>query len=303
MPNFIHWLKQDDKSDKTITAYSSNVKAFQIWLSQRTDEEFSPLNVSMADVQDWKQYLLTTAKNKQGGRLSPKTLNLYLESLKAYFRYLENEGTIKVNPVAKVKKQKIQQASTPRWLDRNEVNRLLRHIEEFIEKKKWDGIRNRAIIFLMLYAGLRVSEVVNLELNDLNFEKRFVIIQSGKGGKYRRIEMNTDLRKALLGWLEIRSEKPTNDETDRVFTTQMRVPISIQGIEQVFKKIKQVINVEDFTPHVLRHTFCHAMLEKGHSLAVVADIAGHSDINVTRLYVRSSTDERRSAVESLSGER
>ncbi|AIE59954.1 integrase/recombinase [Bacillus methanolicus MGA3] len=184
----------------------------------------------------------------------------------------------------------------PRWLNRNEKNCFLRAIENIGDKKQNQKIRNKAICYLMLKAGLRVSEVVSQRLDDIELDKGLLTVQNGKGGKMRRVTISKEVIKAIQDWLDVRGEQ----HTDAVFVSQKRTPLTVQGVEDFFKKLRDETNIEGLTPHVLRHSFCHDLIEKGYPISLVADLAGHSDLNTTRLYTKSSEEERRNAVEALS---
>jgi integrase/recombinase XerD len=298
LTNYEGWLHLN-KRETTAKTYLGEVRMFAEWWEGVYGKPFTPSEVISLDTSDYKQYLMTVAKGKQGKRLSMITVNKKIEALRNYFTYLvEEEKSIPKNPIEHLKTQRIHTATMadPRWLDRNEKNRFLRTIEIIGEKKAKQKIRNKAICFLMLKAGLRISEVVSLRLDDMELERGVLTVQDGKGGKMRKVTINKDVVKAIQDWLDIRGEQPT----DAVFVSQKRTPITVQGIEDFFGKLKVEANIEELTPHVLRHTFCHDLIEKGYSISLVADMAGHADLNTTRIYTRSSEEERRKAAESLS---
>lgn len=298
LTNYEGWLRLN-KREKTAKTYLGEVRMFAEWWEGLYGKSFTPGEVIALDTSEYKQYLMNVAKGKQGKRLSMITVNKKIEALRNYFTFLvEEEKSISKSPIEHIKTQRIHAATIaePRWLDRNEKNRFLRTIETIGEKKSKQKIRNKAICYLMLKAGLRVSEVVSLRFDDIELERGLLTVQDGKGGKMRRVTINKEVVIAIQDWLEIRGEQPT----DVIFVSQKRTPLTVQGVEDFFKKLKVEANIEELTPHVLRHTFCHDLIEKGHSISLVADMAGHSDLNTTRLYTRSSQDERRKAAESLS---
>lgn len=291
------WLHLN-KREKTAKTYLGEVRMFAEWWEGVYGKSFDPKEVIPLDTSDYKQYLMTVAKGKQGKRLSMITINKKIEALRSYFTYLSEEnGILEKNPIAHIKTQRIHSGTMaePRWLDRNEKNRFIRFIDSIGEKKVKQKIRNKAICYLMLNAGMRVSEVVSLRLDDVELDREVITVQDGKGGKMRRVYIDKVIAKILKDWLDIRGNQPN----DYVFVSQKRTPITVQGVEDFFDTIRKETNIEDLTPHVLRHTFCHDLIEKGYSINRVADLAGHSDINTTRLYTRSSEEELRSAVESL----
>lgn len=298
LQKYEEWLKLRYR-DTTVSTYLREIHMFIEWWGVLYDKTYSPTEVIPMDISEYKQYLMNVAKNKQGKRLSMITVNKKIESLRNYFHYLTDELKIlNQNPIYHLKTQRIHSAtmSEPRWLDRNEKNRFMRVIDDISEKKPNQSLRNRAICYLMLKAGLRISEVICLRLDDIELNRGILTVQDGKGGKMRRVTINKDVIKALQEWLDVRGEQGT----DVVFISQKRTPITRQGIGDFFKKIKKEANIDELTPHVLRHTFCHDLIEKGYSINLVADMAGHQDINTTRIYTKSSEEERRKAAESLS---
>jgi site-specific recombinase XerD len=266
--------------------------------------------VTPLDLQDWKSYLLHEATFRRTStsrpqRYSINSVNNNIKGIKSFFDYYKAIGRITSNPADKLKPQKVQADydEDPRWLERIEKNRLLLCVNDERMKKKnpWRFARNRAIVYCGLHAGLRVSEIVALELEDLDFNKSYVYISDGKGGKARRVEMNMDLRNSLLEWLAERGE---HQDPPKVFLSQKGMKgITENAVERMLRNMGEKIGIKDLTPHVLRHTFAHDLVERGVSIRLVADLLGHASIDTTRKYIRSNKRERRSAVDQLSGER
>lgn len=293
MKSFTVYLVEEGRREKTITTYVNEVKKFEKWYVD-TFGEFTQENVSVLDVRDYIQYLKNTAKNKKGGKLSPVTISKKIESLRTYFRFLKEKGIINENPVEKIKLPKIQKRTEePRWLTRNEKNKLVRFLNDGTSNIH---IRNKAICYMMMHVGFRISEVVTLEISDIDFQKQIVGIE-GKGGKYRRVEMNKDSINAIKDWLKVRPQR----ESERMFISQ-KGDLTTDGIQHIFRSLRKQTGLEELTPHVLRHTFGHDLAEKGYTIQLIADLMGHSDINTTRIYVRPGSQERRSAVDSISSE-
>lgn len=299
LKQYHNWLLNDGKSENTIKRYMAIVKSFQEWYLNTGQKHFDPKLVSALDLHDWKSYLLNVAKTKTGQRYKVSTVNNCIKGIKSYFHFLMESGVIPTNPAEKLKPQKVQHDDVVRWLSRSERNRLLAYIndERLKEKNRWRFTRNRALIFLMLLAGLREGEVVAVELDDIDFDAGYVFVRDGKGGKARRIEMNTDLRKALHEWIEQRGKV----ETKKLFTSQKGV-LTEQGVIHVCRTISKHTGLL-LTPHTLRHTFGHDLAKRGFRIETIADLLGHSNINYTRIYTRSGKSERQAAVEALSGEK
>lgn len=304
---FSKWMHEHGRKVQTVKEYQSVLKDLASWYQQVTNGQISDglTSLSAIDLQDYREYLANHAKTKVGKSLAPRTINKRLEAIRTYFHFLADTKRIPVNPALKLKLYKIQDRSdSVRWLDRNEKNKLIRYFEDeqMKERNMWRLIRNKAIVFTMMHAGLRVGELVGLDVNeDIDLDTRLLNVRAGKGGKFRRVELNKEITTLLRKWLVIRKEGPHPDSL-KLFTSQ-KGELTIDGVEHIFRQLRKKVNLPDLTPHVLRHTFGHDMVEKGVRLDLLADMLGHDDINTTRIYTKSSSNERRKAVELLSAER
>lgn len=306
LQEYEQWLTENGFRDNTIERYLIVARNFMVWhIELLKKDAFSSLDVSARDLQDWKKYLLNEATYQRGKqkprRYSINSVNNCLKAIRTFFQFFYESGVITNNPALKVKAQKIAVDfdQEPRWLERSERNRLVREIEDerYAQKNRWKFTRNRAIVYSQLYAGLRVSEVCDLELEDIAFDKGYIFIRDGKGGKARRIEMNKDLRKALSEWISERGYP----NTPKLFTSSRGdQALTKRGVEYLYQSLGQRTGITDLTSHVPRHTLAHDLIESGYSLQRVADILGHSNINYTRIYTKSSSQERREALDSLS---
>lgn len=298
--NYDQWLRENGKQPRTITRYLRIVNDFQAWYVRESSEEYKPDKVSALDLQDYKQYLIRDATFGPGKKYAISTVNNIIKGIRTYFTYLEETGQIKSNPSAKLKPHKLQEYDEePRWLTRAERSRLLFYVNQET-KNLWRFTRNRAIVYVFLHAGLRESELVDLDLDDLDFHEDILRVRNGKGGKTRYVPINRDLKRVLLDWLEQRGDLQTN----AVFVSQRgHKRLSNDGVYYLISSLKDKTGVPDLSPHVLRHTFAHDLAERGESLRTIAQLLGHSNINYTRLYVTASRAEARAAVEKLSEER
>lgn len=306
LQTYERWLTTEGFRDNTINRYLVVARDFMEWHNGVLRKNgFSPIDVSGRDLQDWKKYLLNEATYKRGEqeprRYSISSVNNSLKAIRTFFQFFCDSNELSDNPALKIKAQKTAAdfEQEPRWLKRLERNRLVRAVEDenTVKKNRWKFTRNRAIVFCQLYAGLRVSEVCDLETDDISFDTGYIFIRDGKGGKARRIEMNKDLRKALKEWIDERGNPPTK----KLFVSSRgQKALTKQGVEYVYKILSDATGIADLTTHVPRHTLAHDLIEGGYSLQRVADILGHANINYTRVYTKSSSQERREALESLS---
>lgn len=201
-----------------------------------------------------------------------------------------------------------QNQLAPRWLTRREQSRFIEMLE--MERKnetisqRWKRIRNICMAQMMLQAGLRISEVAALNLDDLNLKYKRdeeVIVRQGKGNKFRAVPMNKDLLGAVKAWLEVRGED--QDGSRAVFLSERKTRITDRGIRKVLAQYFRMADIPDASPHDLRHTCAKNMLDQGEPIHFVKHILGHEDINTTQRYLTPSKQDLRNAVESISTER
>lgn len=186
---FKAYLLAEDRSPVTIAGYMGDVSLFGQWFQKQNKEPLTPVALTNDAVRGYKQYLLDQA-NK------PKTINRRLASLAAYAHWLEQAGYVKIgrNPAQGVKAVK-EVALAPKWLDKKQRAALLRAVDKEVEdamrrypRLRLIYLRDAAIVKLILFAGLRVGEIIQLRLNDLILDERkgSVVIREGKGRKGAR---------------------------------------------------------------------------------------------------------------------
>ncbi|WP_124728132.1 tyrosine-type recombinase/integrase [Staphylospora marina] len=292
LDRFETWLKEEGKGALTIDEYLRSVRLFEKWYTESVDDDFEPANVTALDIQDWKKHMQIHDK------LQPATINKRISALKVYWSFLVDQELVKVDVARKVKVKRVSKLTeAPRWLDRKEVAKVQHAIES--EENPWKRARNLAMFMFMLKAGLRISEVRDLDVAAVDERYWRVTITAGKGGKWRMVPMNPDLIKAYQEWMKHRS----NPETDRLFVTRDGKPMSRQNIHQQLERYFKVLDDKEVSAHCLRHTFCKSLIDQKVDIQNVAALAGHESIETTRRYTTPSEKELRKAVELISEER
>jgi len=207
-------------------------------------------------------------------RRRPKTITCHLQTIRLFFDYLINEeGRSMVNPITRISLRLPQ--PLPRDLKDDQVRRLFAVIKD---------LRDRAMFMLMLRCGLRVQEVAQLTVDELEYQRRQIFVFKGKGGRDRVVYMSEDARSALLAYLEKRSSKAKG-----LFLVQkgpMRgTPLSVRGIQ---KRIEYYARKSDLNVscHRLRHTMATQLLNADADLATIQDLLGHGQITTTQRYCR-----------------
>jgi site-specific recombinase XerD len=279
-------LRDQNKSKHTIKSYLSDLKQFEIWLKGTHGEvELKPSIITKLDVAHYKTHMLTVGQRKPSG------VNRALSSIAAFCDWAQMKGYIQENPAAVISWAK-QVKYPPKHLSELEQNRLLQEVYKSSNK------RDIAMVELMVGAGLRIGEVESLNLSDIQLNDRngMVIVQEGKGQKYRMIPLNKDIRKAVQEYLEVRV-----DVGEALFISQKGGRLTSNAIWKVIKKYGNRVGLSDLTPYSLRHTF-GTMLIRKHKVDIVttAALMGHENIATTAIYTKPSQQDMIEAVEKLS---
>lgn len=272
LENFKAYMVQEGKSKSTIENYMRYIKKYKTWFTNSYDTELKQLY--RANIVDFKSYMVTNSK------LSEKTINGILSAMIKLNEFLVDTKVQQDIVITKKDMLKIQtEIASPTNITKTDVEKFRQQILEC------EGIRNYAIVTTMAYAGLRISEVLNLKFEDLgirfsengNLEitKTEMKIKGSKGDKSRNVIMNSKIIESINQYLKERKEV----DNDYVFVSNKGNKIDRTVINRVFNKYSK-----DITPHSLRHFFCTNALENGFNLHEVASLAGHSNINTTLIY-------------------
>lgn len=266
------WLAEAPLSPRTREAYLAAVAAFAGWLDARDHGTGQALVATRArDVaaRDYKRYL------KVDRGLSPASVNQALAAMDSLFRFVGLGAAI-------VRREELARAA-PKALDVDEQRALLRAAEESTP-------RDRAIVALLLFSGLRLSEIAALRLVDVRISARkgLVVVRSGKGDAYREVELNALLRGMLDEWIAQRATIAAVGE-DRFFVSRSGRALSARSIDLALRRVAGRAGLE-LSAHVLRHTFVTGLVRAGHDLVLVAELAGHRRLETTRCYRGSGSN-------------
>lgn len=272
LEDFVDYLYENDKSEYTIKSYKKDLEQFYSILGSDIE------NITKRDIRVYIREL----KNRN---LNIKTINRKLTSLSQYIKFLNEEMNLKISVT--IKNQKIQsQEYLEDMLSKEDFNKLISFTHER------EDYRAKALFCTLYYTGMRVSEMLQLKVTDCQKDR---IQIRGKGGKYRNIFIPEKLHEVWEKYIVVRKEKG-----EYLFTGSKGVLTRI-GVHKIIKKYADLANINPNVAHAhnFRHLFCLSMVEKGFSLDVVADLAGHSNINTTRIYTRKTTKELVNAINEL----
>lgn len=250
-------------SKYTIEYYKRSLKMF---LDFCTPE----LDIEELDIILFKSYQLYILENRNINKISVRT---YARAVKVFLRWLFFENYIDVN----INKLQLMRANKEVILPLSdkEVKQLL----NIYSNSTFMNCRNKSIIMLMLDCGLRLGEIVNLQLDDIDFVNHYLVI-NGKGSKQRVVPFGS----ALSGQLAI-YRNSVSSVSSSVFLTQKNTSITHNTIKMLFARIKKIKGFARIYPHLLRHTFATNYIYNGGNLEVLRVLMGHSTINITQIYI------------------
>jgi integrase/recombinase XerD len=237
--------------------------------------------IDNTDIEQYYQYLETKPNKRTGEKLNPKTIAHYIRSVELFFMHLQQKGIIKINPVPIITKQSTAKTTTyyiRSILSQQEAKTLYKHTKNALE---------RIVLSLGYGCGLRVSELVKLNREDVNLEDKILIIPSGKGNKRRIVPMSTGVCKAIKFYIE-QVRAPQNNSAALVLDSKEN-----RMQQWTYNKIlKQIINRsndiniinKNITMHSLRHSIATHLLEQGLSLEQVKQFLGHAYLQTTEIY-------------------
>jgi integrase/recombinase XerD len=258
-------------SRNTLDSYGGDLLRYQSFLRESgivEIEETSKLEV-MA-------YLLSLRKRA----LSDKTVARSIAVLRGFYRWLADEGVLRANPLEDMESPKTTR-SLPDTLSVDEVDSLLNQPDP----SNPIGMRDKAMLELLYATGLRVSELTNLALTNINVEAGYLIVL-GKGAKQRIVPMGQEALHWLQGYLgESRQRLLGNNRSTRAFVSQWGRGMTRQGFWKIIKKYALMAGIrKKISPHTLRHSFASHLLEGGADLRSVQSLLGHVDISTTQIY-------------------
>ncbi len=261
-------------SKNTIESYSRDISSFAIFLDGKKIS--NPASVKESDIADFLDYL-------KDRKLNPSTIARNIASIRQFFRFLITQNVITEDPLRNITSPKTAKI-LPRTLSLTEVEKLLKQPEE--AGSSYRLLRDRAMLEVLYATGLRVSELVALEINRLNLDHGYVIIL-GKGNKERIVPMgDMAISKTKDYLLNARPDLLQGRVSKYLFvTSRTGSKMSRQRFWRIIKDYALRAGIRSkITPHVLRHSFATHLLERGADLRAIQAMLGHSDISTTQIY-------------------
>lgn len=281
--SFKTYLLENDKSLNTIKSYSQDLNHFSKWLHQRYEQHHLISMLTSTDLKDYERQL------KSDDSIAPTTVNRRLVALMKWSEFLLTVGSTSVNLSNNIKIKRIQKQNNIRWLARKEVGKLLHAIELTKQQNYKKGLLHQTIVYLAVNLGLRVHEMCNARISDMDLQ-RSIINVNGKGNKHRIVPLTENTREAIVNWLKERNQK-----SEYLLVSSKSNHITTRAVQHIFKNYSIQLGIE-ITPHSLRHTYCKQLAQHGVDIQSIAELAGHSSIETTRVYITPSIQELQNAL-------
>lgn len=284
--DYINFLKiERGLSKNSIDSYQRDIKKLVLFLDT-LDSAPSPIHINSEILQN---FIYETSKV-----INARTQARLISGLRSFFGYLIFEDYRQDNPTDLIESPNIIR-KLPDTLEKEDIDKLI----SAIDLSHTQGERNKTIIETIYSCGLRVSELINLQLSDLFFEEGYIQIL-GKGNKYRFVPIHiTTIRRLNFYISEIRSQvTPKKEDEDTVFLNRRGKRLTRQMIFIILKELAQKINLKkSIGPHTLRHSFATYLLKNGADLRVIQQLLGHESITTTEIYVHLDNSYLKEVVE------
>ncbi len=286
--DFMQHLKYErNVSEHTLRNYGSDLEQFYDYIApSNSDGERRVVDIRAIDNLTIRDYMATLYEKKK----KKSSIHRKVASLRSFLRYLCREGILENNPAMLVSSPRVER-KLPNHLS---IEQMIRFIES-PETETVLGKRDRAILELLYASGLRVSELVGLNLSDIDFTNQTLRVK-GKGRKERMVPFGNHAKEALEKYLGVRGElliEADPDERDplAVFMNYQGTRITTRSVGRMLDKYcKQCADVHHVSPHALRHSFATHLLDAGADLRTIQELLGHARLTTTQQYTHVSTD-------------
>ncbi len=273
LDNFYKYLDSKGYSSNTISSYKKDLNQFIKFSKCKIDVDYS-------FIRSYLQFL----HNK---KYTNKSIARHISSLKSFYKYLTKNEIVKDNPCLLLSNPKIEK-KLPNYINYNDLEILF----NIPDKDDILGLRNLLILELLYSTGIRVSELVNIKLDDIDFDNKRIYIL-GKGNKERYVLFGKICNDILMEYLE-KSKNKLNKNSDYLLLNKFGNKITDRAIRMIIDDIVKKSSLKlNISPHTLRHTFATHLLNEGADLKIVQELLGHENISTTGIYTHVSNEHLR----------
>ena len=274
---FLNFIKTEKRlSSHTVKSYSSDLKQFSKYLSKECNINSDINQVTFQTIRSWIVFLLEN-------NINPRSVNRKISVLKSYYKFLLQEGILSYNPMIKIISPKTSKR-LPSFVDKDDIQNLLDKVKF---ENNYIGNRDRLIIEFFYVTGIRLSELINIKISDIDFNNNYIKVL-GKRNKERLIPLSNNMINKLKNYVN------ENDISEYLFNNKGKKMYSKLVYRLVKKHLNLVSSIDNKGPHVLRHTFATHMLNNGADINAIKELLGHSNLNATQVYTHNSIEKLKS---------
>lgn len=284
-----HLTAEKHFSNNTIAAYRNDISQFLSWLSNKPGKR-TWAEVSRSDIQDYLIHL----KGSEERAYAPSTQARKMAAIKSFFHFLVAENKMGTDPTSDLVSPRVQKY-WPKAISIQQVNALL---EQAALNKAPEGVRDRAMMEVLYATGVRVSELVNLDIGHINPEGQYLRCL-GKGRKERLVPLHNRALECVATYVEVSRPSLVRDQQEQaLFLNHRGQRLTRQGFWLILKSYSNAAQMDGITPHTLRHSFATHMLNGGTDLRKVQEWLGHASISTTQIYTQLNTDRLHESYDS-----
>jgi len=288
---FLKYLNiEKNSSQNTITKYKADLNKLCLYLNNNCGINEIEI-VTIGHLRQYLEYI------KDNGNLSSSTVANKIAVLKSFFKYLYEQGSLDKNPASLLKMPR-RHKKIPKFLNDIELAKLLSAPDRVKDKRsKKFKIRDMLILNLLAFGGLRKSELLNLNWDDINLGSKYLIVRNGKNKTDRIIPLHENVYILLEKYLSIRLPL----KCTALITGERDKRLGVSSLELIFKKYIRLsgLSGKGYSIHTLRHTFATMLLNKNVSLVKIKDLLGHRSIESTEIYLHATKKDLADSVNLL----
>jgi integrase/recombinase XerC len=278
--HFVSYLKAEKNySQHTIIAYSNDLKSFCEYVSGQF-EIILPEKIRHTHIRSWIVHLM-----EEG--ISPTAVNRKISALRSWYKWMLKKDYVQENPMLKITGPK-QAKRLPVVVQESGMERLMESSISYPDENIYISARDHFIIGILYATGMRRTELVQLRVSDINFQRKEIRVL-GKGNKVRSIPFTSELEAMIKNYLDERSNLTLTADTDALLLTEKGKKIYDRLVYRIVnRKLSGITSLRKKSPHVLRHSFATHLLDNGADLNAIKEILGHANLSATQIYTHNS---------------
>ncbi len=292
LERFIRYIQYEKRySPHTVLAYRSDLEQFIHFLNNPENQDPAPEPVITQPSQITHHLIRNWMVGMMNDELTARSVNRKIATLRKYFKFLLQEGVITINPASKINTPKAPK-NLPVVVEDGRLTQMLDDKEIFGDDFK--GVRDKLIIETLFGTGIRLSELLGLKETDINVYEGTIKVL-GKRNKERIIPINSELKRLMADYVELKKNQNFDNNSLTLLVTNKGADAYPKLIYLTVQKYLSYISTQDKkSPHVLRHTFATALLNRGADLNAIKELLGHANLSATQIYTHNSVERLKS---------